>query len=362
MKKTKPMNVVGIMSGTSLDGVDFVLTRLGGAKPIFKEMASVSFPKKLKENLLQIAEGKMNFRESQLVHFKLGEFYQKSLKKIKKDKNWKIDLIGLHGQTVFHQAPKATTQIGEPSYLKSFDVPVVSDFRSKILSVGGQGAPLAPIFHKEVVSCTKDIKGNWAFLNIGGMSNITCSVDDKILATDLGPGNIFLDKAARLYLQKDYDKGGAFALKGLPQLSLVKSFMKSTAFFFKKAPKSCGREEFSDKIFGGLVSKMKKLSDEDKMATLAEITLVPILNFLKNQEVATLVVAGGGVHNQYIMKALSRRLSETEVKISDSLGWPSQAVEGGAFAHLAYLKISDQAADLSYMGLKKKLSPLGRVD
>jgi len=356
------MNVVGIMSGTSLDGVDFVLTRLGGGKPLFKDMASVDFPTKLKEKLTRIAEGRMNFRKSQLVHFELGEFYNKSLEKIKKNKKWKIDLIGLHGQTVFHQAPDATTQIGEPSFLKSFGVPVVSDFRSKILAAGGQGAPLAPLFHNEILSANSNKKSSWAFLNIGGMTNITQSSNSKLTATDLGPGNILLDKAAKLYLGKDFDKGGALALCGLPDLAIAKDFIKQTAFFSKKVPKSCGREEFSDQIFRTLNTKMKKLSPEDKMATLAEITLIPIYNFLKTREVSDLIVSGGGVHNQYLTKGLSRTLSGTHVKTSESAGWPSQAVEGGAFAYLAYLKIADESVDLTYMGLKKKLSPLGRVD
>jgi anhydro-N-acetylmuramic acid kinase len=362
MNNQKPMNVVGIMSGTSLDGVDFVLTKLGGKKPVFKEMASVNFPKKLREKLILIAEGKMNFRESQIVHFELGEFYNKSLEKIKKNKNWKFDLIGLHGQTVFHQAPQATTQIGEPSFLKSFNVPVVSDFRSKIISAGGQGAPLAPIFHKEIMSDKHTDKTSWGFLNIGGMANLTHSKNGKLFATDLGPGNIFLDKAAKLFLNKNFDKGGVLACKGLPDLSVVKSFVNETAFFNKKTPKSCGREEFSDQVFTALLKKMKNLSHEDQMATLAEITLAPICKFLKTNSVADLVVAGGGVHNKYLMRGFTRELSGTELSTSDSAGWPSQAVEGGAFAHLAYLKVSGQAVDLSYMGLKKKLSPLGRID
>jgi len=355
------MDVVGIMSGTSLDGVDFVLAKFDKIKePVFKEMASVKFPKKLKERLEKVAEGEMPFRESQLVHFELGDFYNKALKKIKKNKNWKFDLIGLHGQTVFHSAPRVTSQIGEPSFLKSFDVPVVSDFRSKILSVGGQGAPLAPIFHQEIFS-KLEVK-NWGFLNIGGMTNLTYKIKGKTVATDLGPGNIFLDKAAEKFLNKDFDKDGSFALKGLPDMEAVKSFVKSLSFFNKRAPKSCGREEFSDQVFQKLLLKMKKLSKEDQMATLAEITLYPILSFLKNKEVSDLVVAGGGVHNQYLMKALKFRLEDTDVYSSDELDWPSRAVEGGAFAYLAYLKITDQSADLSYMGLKKKLSPLGRVD
>ena len=353
------MNVIGIMSGTSLDGFDFVLGRFAEQSSRFKDMDSVSFPKKLKEELKELAEGETGFRDSQLLHFKLGDFYKQSLEKIVKKNNWKFDLIGLHGQTVFHNAPLATTQIGEPSYLKHFDVPVVSDFRSKIISVGGQAAPLAPIFHSKIC---ENSKRAWGFLNLGGMSNITYHDQPKYIATDLGPANVYLDKAAEILLNKKYDKGGHLARRGLPEMDTVKKYMKAEKFFAKKPPKSCGREEFSDQAFKGLFKMMKTLSPEDKMATLAEITLKPIEKFLKTNPVELLVVSGGGVKNQYLMKALNSRLYETEVITSDELGWPSQAVEGGAFAYLAYLKFMNKSADLSYMGIRKELSPLGRID
>jgi len=361
MIKSKKMNVVGIMSGTSLDGVDFVLTSLGGEKPIYKDMSSVSFPKKLKSKLFEVAEGKMDFRESQLVHFELGAFYNKALSKIVDKKGWRFSLIGLHGQTVFHQAPEATTQIGEPSFLKSFDVPVVSDFRSKIVTAGGQGAPLAPIFHRELLK--SGLKGsNWGFLNIGGMTNITIKIGDKTVATDLGPGNVFLDQAAREFLNKDFDKNGNFAQKGLPDLKVVKRFVAQTPFFSKRFPKSCGRKDFSETAFRNLLRQMTKLSQEDQMATLAELSLFPIVSFLKNKGVTELIVAGGGVKNAHLMNELKRRLVGVDIQYSEDFGWPGQAVEGGAFAHLAFMKIKGKSPDLGYMGLKKTLSPLGRVD
>lgn len=356
---SKKTNAVGIMSGTSLDGVDFVLTRFENKVcPKFLDMGSVKFPAKLKKKISDLAEGRLDFRGSQRLHFELGAFYEKSLQKIQAKKKWKIDLIGLHGQTVFHEAPLATSQIGEPSFLKSFKVPVVSDFRSKILSNGGDGAPLAPLFHAEIMKSEK----RWGFLNIGGMSNITIFKGSKISATDLGPGNIFLDKAAELFLKASFDKGGEFALRGLPDSKVVSSYIKSKSFFKKKKPKSCGREEFSDADFKKIISKMKKISKEDVMATLAEVTLFPILEHLQKNKIDKLIVSGGGVHNLYLMNSLVRNLKNTLILTSDEIGWPSQAVEGAAFAALAFKKINNIPSDLSYMGLKKNLSPLGRVD
>ena len=358
MKQKKKLNVVGIMSGTSLDGVDFVLTSLGGPKPAYKDMASVSFPKPMREALFQVSENKVNFRQVQRLHFDLGKFYEASLTKILKKKKWKIDLIGIHGQTVFHEAGKATVQIGEPSFLKKFNTPVISDFRSKIVGAGGEGAPLAPIFHKELMGT----KSNWAFLNLGGMSNISLFQDSKFLATDLGPANVFVDLGAKYFFDKDFDKGGKESRKGLPDFKVVKNFLKKNSFLNKRLPKSCGREDFSELEFKKLVKKMKHLSPQDSMATLSEITLFPIFDFLRTKKIDRLIAAGGGVKNLYFMKRLRELFPDLDIETSEALGWPSQAIEAGAFAHLAFLKVHQKSVDLSYMGFKKPLSPLGRMD
>lgn len=352
------LNIVGIMSGTSLDGVDFVLVGRNLKDLKYKDMSSVAYPKKMKKSLLNLAEGRMGFREAQELHFELGKFYAKSLKKIKTQKKWKIDLIGLHGQTVFHKAPLATSQIGEPSFLKIFGVPVVSDFRAKILSVGGQGAPLAPLFHNEIMKNQK----SWGFLNIGGMSNLTFKEKFGLSATDVGPGNVFLDSAMRVFYSKDYDKGGKIASNGLPNIKVVKGYLSKNKFLKKKAPKSCGRSDFSELELNRLLKKMKKLSGPDIMATLAEITVNPIVQEVKKKKIKSLVVAGGGAYNMYFLKRLEDSLEGVQILTSEDMGWPIQAVEGGAFALLAANKVLGVKADLSYMGLDQKLSPLGRVD
>lgn len=359
LKKNKArLNIVGIMSGTSFDGVDFVFVTKTKGSFKYKDMSSVSYPKKLKNRLMDLAEGAVSFREAQALNFELGNFYSNALKKIKTKRKWRIDLIGLHGQTVFHNPPSSTLQIGEPSYLKSFGVPVVSDFRSKIVAEGGEGAPLAPIFHNEVMKNEK----NWGFLNLGGMSNLTLKKNSKLFASDLGPGNVFLDEAMRILYKKEFDKGGAESLKGIPDLSIVKKFCSSHKFIKKTVPKSCGREDFSKKDLEELLVSMKKLSATDIMATLCEITLYPILKELKKSKIKTLVVSGGGALNNYFMKRFEEDLNGSEVITSDDLGWPTQSVEGAAFALLAAYKIEDKSCDLSYMKFKKKLSPLGRVD
>lgn len=356
------MNIVGVMSGTSLDGVDYVLTQVKGNKFDYKERHQVVFPKKLKEDLTSVAEGEKSFRESQKVHYKLGDFYYRSLKKIIEKKKWEPDLIGLHGQTVYHFPPLGTTQIGEPSYLKKLNVPVVSDFRSKLLVLKTQGAPLAPILHDKLMQDHTKKRKTWGFLNLGGMSNLTFkNKSGEMFASDFGTANIFLDKAAQSLFNKPYDKGGLLSLKGLPDYKIVLEYIKAHPYFKRKHPKSCGREDFSDKDYLKLVGKLKKLNDYDHLATLCEISLYPILAFLEANHCDTLVVSGGGAKNKYFMNRLKKEL-QGKVITSESLGWPVEAIEAGAFAYLAYAKIKNKSLNLSYLGLQKESQPLGRVD
>lgn len=351
------MNVVGVMSGTSLDGVDFVLCDVSAQKINFKERAFKRFPLGLKNRLETLAEGKMNYRESCKLHYELGEFYYKSLKKIKQDKKWKVDLIGLHGQTVYHFPPQGTIQIGEPTYLTQLGADVVCDFRSKLLVYKTQGAPLAPVLHEFLLKKEK----SWGFLNLGGMSNLTLKLSGQALfASDFGPANVFLDRAVKDIFNKDYDKGGALSLRGLPDVDIVESYVKSHPYFKKKHAKSCGREEFSEKEYKKLMKKMSRLSHHDKLSTFCEISLYPILQYLKGKKLSKLVVSGGGAKNNYFIKRLKESLS-CKVITSEEMGWPVEAIEGGAFALLAYKRFKNQKVNFEYLGLKEKSLRVGSL-
>jgi len=353
------MRVVGIMSGTSLDGIDFVLCDVTAQKITYKDRGYKKFSSTLRQKLENLAEGSMSFRDSQKLHYELGSYYYKTLKKIVKDKKWKIDLIGLHGQTVYHFPPLGTTQVGEPSFLTKLSVPVVSDFRSKLLVYKTQGAPLAPVLHEFILKNEK----SWGFLNLGGMSNLTLKTEKKSLfASDFGTANVFLDRAVKELFNKDYDKGGEFCLRGLPDEKIVTAYIKSHKYFKKNHPKSCGREDFSEKDYLGLMNKMRKnLSKYDVLATFCEISIYPIVSYLKKNPVKKLVVSGGGAKNKYFLKRLKEEL-ECEVLTSEDLGWPVEAIEGGAFALLAFRKLKNKKTDFKYLGLKENLSPLGRID
>ncbi len=358
------MKIIGIMSGTSLDGVDFVLTdvtKRGSKidKVKYIDKGEVKFPKPLKDKLLKICENELDFRAATEVHYELGRFYEKSLNKITTKKKWKFDLIGLHGQTVFHNPPKATLQIGEPSFLTSFGVPVVANFRNKNVAFGGEGAPLAPSFHNEVFS---EKNKSTVFLNIGGMTNITyMPFKGAGYATDLGPGNVFVDKAVECLYNKNFDKGGKIALSGLPDVSLVLKYVKNHSFYKRKTPKSCGREDFSDKDFKKLLHKMKKLSLKDQVATFSEITIQFLLKDLKKIKFDKLVVGGGGALNHYFLNRLTYEFCDSKVCTSEDMNWPIQAVEGGAFALLAAMKFWGIPYPKEFLFDKKPLIPLGCI-
>ena len=156
LSRKKELRILGIMSGTSVDGIDFVLCKLTKKSKALVQIgyvakAYVAFPEALRSRLLAATEHRSNTAETAELHHELGRHYASELKKIAAKNKWKFDAIGLHGQTVFHGAPKATLQIGEPSYLSAeFSVPVISDFRTADLALGGQGAPIASLFHKVV--------------------------------------------------------------------------------------------------------------------------------------------------------------------------------------------------------------------
>ncbi len=345
------------MSGTSLDGVDFVLSSWDkNLKGKFLGQASVDFPKGLRQKLLDCAEGQINIREAAYLHHDLGRFYADSAAKIVKQKRWKIDLVGIHGQTVFHDAPTTTLQIGEPSYIAtSLGVPVVADFRVADLAVGGQGAPLATFFHGLIL---KDHLKHHActFHNLGGISNVSFfpkntkfnhlhkgPIGGDIVSFDTGPANMLMD-AFMAKKSKSYDENGQLAASGSIHFLLVQKWIRADKYFHKAPPKSCGREQYGANYLKKLLSSMKGLSREDQAATLTELTAISIAEAYQTYlpDLPKLAVfSGGGTKNSYLMFRIRYHLPTLKIVTSEDLGWPSQAIEGGAFAALAVARMNN---------------------
>jgi anhydro-N-acetylmuramic acid kinase len=349
------MRVLGIMSGTSMDGVDYAICEFNReGRVAFVEHWDCPFPKKLRERLRSAASNVCSSYETAQLHHDLGRFYASGTKR----KNPRLDLAGLHGQTIFHnprQPSSATLQIGEPAYLReALGVPVISNFRAADLTAGGQGAPLATMFHLQVFGR----KGKHvAVNNIGGISNVTSlnlrkNSQPKILAFDTGPGNMLIDIAARHFSngKNHFDRDGSLSSRGKINERLLSEWLRHS-YFLKTPPKSTGRELFGEVFFQHAVAS--ELKSVDLMATLTELTARTIaLNYSRHLPSLPdeVILCGGGARNPYLYAriALALRELKSEIAISSSAehGWEPQVIEAAAFALLAWLAFNRKPGNL----------------
>lgn len=370
LSNKKNLTVLGIMNGTSLDGVDFVLVKIQKPKnknnyPKISYLAeqAFAFPKDLRLRLIAAARHDLKVNDLSLLHHELGRFYAKCYSKLKpKMKN--ADLIGLHGQTVFHQAPMATLQIGESSYLADISKkPVIADFRVSDLSLGGQGAPIATLFHQVAFGSPKE---TISVHNLGGISNLTLISQKGVeLAFDTGPANILMD----MLMQKisagksEFDKNGALAKKGTVDLEILGELL-SHKYFQSKPPKSCGREEFGEVLFAKFLKAAKGLPNADMMATLSDFTAWTIAlsykKFIKKLP-SKIIFCGGGANNTNLLERIQILLPECQVLTSEDLGWPASSIEGAAFALLAAYKIWDMPSNLPKTTGAKRPVSMGKI-
>jgi len=355
----KTMLVLGIMSGTSLDGVDYALCRIKPNQCELVDYWKAAFGKDLRHRLSAAARNEASSYEVGQLHHDLGRFYAQHAR----DSRGKPDLVGLHGQTIFHSPSRrnpATFQIGEPAYLvEQLRVPVVSNFRAADLAAGGEGAPLATIFHVQVFAEQgKHVCVN----NLGGISNVT-SIDwrdrqrqPRVRAFDTGPGNMLIDLAIRRLSggKEGLDRNGAWAKRGKPNDKLLSTWLKNR-FFLASPPKSTGREMFGEKFIETAFDQMKRLrlSRFDIVATLTAFTARSIaLNYRLHLKRLpdTVVLTGGGAANPVLVDGIKRQITRLHpflaVHDSRAYGWPRQTVEAAAFALLAYLQEHRLAGNL----------------
>jgi len=344
------MRVLGIMSGTSIDGVDYALCEVERNSVRLVKHRSRNFPAKLQRCLHAAATNQSTTYELAQLHHDLGRLYAQQAKQL----NARAELVGLHGQTVFHNPnprARATLQIGEPAYLaEALRVPVVSNFRAADIAAGGQGAPLATLFHK-IVSAQRG--KHVCVNNLGGISNVT-SLDwrtgrePKVIAFDTGPANVLIDLAMREFTggKQTCDRGGAWAKHGKISPKLLGRWLGHT-FFTKLPPKSTGREMFGETFWRAEQPAIRalRLSKFDVVATLTEFTSQSLaLGYLKPLRLVpdTVVLCGGGVKNPVLRESIgdSLRVLNPAVKVtaSDEFGWPASAIEPAAFALLAYYR------------------------
>jgi anhydro-N-acetylmuramic acid kinase len=346
------------MSGTSLDGIDVAITDIeeseGHLKIALAGAHSQQYPQTVREALLAVSDADTHTRDIALVHFRLGQLYAEAVAEACSSLGIEpasIDLIGCHGQTIFHQGSPvgfldgnvaATLQIGEPGFLaERFSVPVVSDFRPRDIAAGGTGAPLVPFV--DYILFRDENTGRVA-LNIGGIANLTAipagAGPGDTFAFDTGPGNMLLDSLVRESTggERTFDEDAAMARKGRVNQGLLQELL-GDEYYGQVPPKSTGREQYGIAVVRRLLAT--ELPLEDLLATTAELTARTIADavrqfVLPRVSIQEVIASGGGVRNPLIVERLDSLLGNIRLRTSDDFGVPSDDKEAMAFAVLAY--------------------------
>jgi len=329
--------LIGIMSGTSLDGIDIALAKIYTKKISVLDFIHINYSSKLKENIIKLHFPENNeLEKSFMLSNELAIIAGKGINRLllKNSLSAKqIKGVGYHGQTIRHRPDKGySTQIGNADLLSEItNLTVVSNFRNRDIAAKGQGAPLVPAFHKDLFFSKNK---NRVILNIGGISNITyLRSNGSVTGFDCGPGNILIDHWIRLNRNLNFDKNGNWAKKGQVIDGLLKYFLKDN-FFQKKPPKSTGRDLFNlDWIRKGI---KKTYSPEDIQRTLIELTAISITEAIKKNcfEANEIFICGGGAKNVFLIEVLKNK-SNLTIKTTRDLNLPEQQVEAVAFAWLA---------------------------
>ena len=354
----KGRNVVGLMSGTSADGVDAALVRVSGnreavtVKPL--AFSALPYPRGLQE---RIVTASVDGTVAEICHLNavLGEWFSRAALHVIAQSGLtpsQVHLIGSHGQTIHHLPTpvreygigriRSTLQIAEPSIIaERTGITTVANFRPRDMAVGGEGAPLAPYAHYMLL---RDPHRARLIVNLGGIGNVTYlpagTALTAVRAFDTGPGNMVLDALTHRLSdgRLSMDRNGRLASKGTVDLALLNT-MLAHPFLKKRPPKSTGREEFGGRFIARILKAARRsIRPEDLLATASLFTAVSVglaRRWLPGK-VEEVIVAGGGAHNRSVMADLAAVFNPTPVKRLDDLGWDSRAFEAIAFALFAY--------------------------
>jgi anhydro-N-acetylmuramic acid kinase len=335
------MRIAGIMSGTSLDGVDVAIVETGGKRVRTVAHSTTAYPQSMRTRILSASSA----AEISRLNFELGELYAKAVlatckrHRISPDS---IELIGCHGQTIHHEGRGRhanTLQIGEASVVaERLGRPVVSDFRTRDVAAGGQGAPLVPFADFLLFA---GARRNRVALNIGGIANITVlrrgGTADQVIAFDTGPGNMVIDQLVERMTsgRQRFDRGGAIAARGHVNPPLLDGLLRDR-YYKAKPPKSAGREEYGAAFVDRMLAT--GLPMEDLIATATVLTAATLATAVGSFAPGTgeIIAAGGGIHNTQLMAQLAAFLPACRITTTAEFGVDPDAKEAVAFAILAY--------------------------
>lgn len=358
---------IGIMSGTSMDGIDSTVVSFENEKPKLIGTHATPISTELKSTLLTLCQGKQI--EIQLLgetDTQLGLLFSENILQLLKKTGISasdVIAIGSHGQTIYHH-PNATypftLQIGDPNIIAAkTGITTVADFRRRDIALGGQGAPLVPAFHDYLFGREKT---DQYVVNIGGMANITYLPSDKnkpIAGFDTGPGNTLLDLWHEKHRETPIDVNGEWARSGKLHTELLACFLNDP-YFAKKPPKSTGREYFNSHwLDQKLKSFGRTVQPNDIQATLTELTAQTIANAITHTH--TIWVCGGGAYNTFLMERLSVNCKNSKIFSTDAIGIAPQWIEATAFAWLAKQTIQKKPGNCPSVTGARSASILGAI-
>ncbi len=368
------MLFIGLMSGTSLDGVDVALVEFNSNDSTASGQVRLlnthflAYPASLRAQILALQHPTANELETTaLMSNTLAKLYAEAVNQLVAKINLKpqqITAIGCHGQTIRHQPQLMdgigfTLQIGNPALLAELTgITVVADFRSRDIAAGGQGAPLVPAFHQAMFASSKMSR---AIINIGGIANITSLKNNNVLGFDSGPGNMLLDSWIKQHQNLDYDANGAWASTGQVIAPLLEA-MLADPYFALSPPKSTGRDLFNDHWLSKKISE-QHYAAQDVARTLVALTAHTIVDSLQHYcgSVDEVYLCGGGSHNSLLRSSLQTLLTNTLVENTDILGVGVDWLEAIAFAWLAKQTLDKKTANLPEVTGAKGARILGAI-
>ena len=351
---------IGLMSGTSLDGVDAALVRFTGDRPDVELVGFLTVPYDAEDEarIREVTTGGTT-RDCALLHVELGRLFAAAAAALLERTHTRardVAFVASHGQTVWHEPPRASLQLGDPAVVaERIGVPVVSDFRSRDVAAGGQGAPLVPL--ADAVLFAADVRPR-TLLNIGGIANVTWVPRDGdldgVIAFDTGPGVAVVDAVVRS-CDRDvrFDRDGARAARGTADRTVVQRLLQAP-YFDRRPPKSTGRERFGDAYAADLARVVRasraQASDDDIVATALALTVESIADqfrrWLPSDEIGQVVISGGGARNPTLVDALRDALPGCTVTLFSDLFFDGDAKEAVSFAFLGWLTMRGRVGNV----------------
>ncbi len=355
----KRANYIGMMSGTSMDGIDVVLCGIDETSCELLASYEHPFPVALKEEILTMTQCEVSLSKVGELDYKLGILFSEALETFLEEERIDskiVTAVGSHGQTLWHQPEGIhpfTMQLGDPNIIAArTGMPVVADFRRKDMAYGGSGAPLAPAFHRFLFGKSD---AQICIANIGGIANITV-LGEELIGYDTGPGNMLMDGWIQKHKQICYDKNGTWARSGKVDYTLLDSMMED-AYFKQKYPKSTGREKFNEAWLDEMKGRHADLPRQDVQRTLLELSALSLSNEVLKFNPDMLLLCVGGAKNTFLIERIKALMPNVEVGIMQQGDW----IEAMMMAWLAYKRIHKEPVALKEVTGAKENTILGGV-